>query len=133
MKRVESSRVEFYVTTDSQSASISWNIVPIWGLRPDFYYCQTVSRLLMWDALSDKRTGLSFTVAVDSRQRSHFGDRVPWTRDHLLLSQIRDFPFVASYGSQGYGGGIRLRLHTGYGLILQTQSHSQIYVKKFEM
>jgi hypothetical protein len=62
------------------------------------------------------------------------------TRDHILLSQIRDFPnleaqvpvfispknrvaqlypqalgslFVASYDSQGYGGGIRPRLHTG--------------------
>jgi hypothetical protein len=32
----------------------------IWGLRPDLYYCQTVVGLLMWDALSDERTGLSF-------------------------------------------------------------------------
>jgi hypothetical protein len=62
------------------------------------------------------------------------------TRDHILLSQIRDSPnpegqipvfisprnlvaqlypqalgsrFVASYDSQGYGGGIRPSLHTG--------------------
>jgi hypothetical protein len=62
------------------------------------------------------------------------------TRDHILLSQIRDSPnlgnqvpvfisprnrvarlypqalgslFVASYDSQGYGGGIRTRLHAG--------------------
>jgi hypothetical protein len=62
------------------------------------------------------------------------------TRDHILLSQIRDSPnlegqvpvfisprkrvvqlypqalgslFVASYDSQGYDGGIRPRLHTG--------------------
>jgi hypothetical protein len=62
------------------------------------------------------------------------------THDHILLSQTRDFPnlegrvfifisprnrvaqlypqalgslFVASYESQGYGGGIRPRLHTG--------------------
>jgi hypothetical protein len=34
-------------------------------------------------------------------------------RDHNLLSQIRDFPFVATYVSQGYGGGIRTRLHKG--------------------
>jgi hypothetical protein len=32
-----------YVTTDGQSASLSWNKAPIWGLRPDFYYCQTVA------------------------------------------------------------------------------------------
>jgi hypothetical protein len=35
------------------------------------------------------------------------------TRDHILLSQIRDFPFFASYDSQGYGGDIRPRLPTG--------------------
>jgi hypothetical protein len=43
-----------------QSASLSWNKAPIWGLRPDLYYCQTVAGLLMWGALSDERTGLSF-------------------------------------------------------------------------
>jgi hypothetical protein len=36
------------------------------------------------------------------------------TRDHILLSQIRDFPFVTSYEPQGYGGGIRPRLHTRF-------------------
>jgi hypothetical protein len=41
-----------------QSASLSWNRAPIWGLRPDLYYCQTVAGLLMWGALSDERTGL---------------------------------------------------------------------------
>jgi hypothetical protein len=41
-----------------QSASLSWNKAPIWGLRPDLYYCQTLAGL--WGALSDERTGLSF-------------------------------------------------------------------------
>jgi hypothetical protein len=35
------------------------------------------------------------------------------TRGHILLSQIRDFLFVASYDSEGHGGGTRPRLHTG--------------------
>jgi hypothetical protein len=43
-----------------QSASLSWNKAPIWGLRPELYYCQTVAGLLMWGALSNERTGLSF-------------------------------------------------------------------------
>jgi hypothetical protein len=30
-----------------QSASLSWNKAPIWGLRPDLYYCQTVAGLLI--------------------------------------------------------------------------------------
>jgi hypothetical protein len=72
------SRVESYVMTDGQSASLSWNKAPIWGLRPDFYYCQTVAGLLMWGALSEERTGPSFTIAAGSRQRSHFRVRVPW-------------------------------------------------------
>jgi hypothetical protein len=32
----------------------------------------------MWGALSDERTGLSFTIAAGPRQRSHFRIRVPW-------------------------------------------------------
>jgi hypothetical protein len=32
-----------YITTDGQSASLSWNKAPIWSLRPDLYYCLTIS------------------------------------------------------------------------------------------
>jgi hypothetical protein len=35
------------------------------------------------------------------------------THDHILLSHIGTSLFVASYDSQGRGGGIRPRLHTG--------------------
>jgi hypothetical protein len=56
---------------DGQSASLSWNKAPIWGLRPDLYYCQIVVGLLMWGALSDETTGLSFTISTGPRQRSH--------------------------------------------------------------
>jgi hypothetical protein len=76
-----------YITTDGQSASLSLCQAPIWGLRPDFYYCQTVAGLLMWGVLSDERTGLPFSIAAGCRQCSH-----SWVRVHILLSQIRDFP-----------------------------------------
>jgi uncharacterized membrane protein len=33
-----------YVTTGGQSASLSWCQAPIWSLRTDFYYCQTVAK-----------------------------------------------------------------------------------------
>jgi hypothetical protein len=72
------SQSQNYVTTDCQSASLSWNKTHIWGLRVDFYYCKTVVGLLTWGSLSDERTGLSFTTALGSRQRSHFRFRVPW-------------------------------------------------------
>jgi hypothetical protein len=38
-----SSQSQNYVTTDGLSASLSWNKAPIWGLRPDLYYCQTLA------------------------------------------------------------------------------------------
>jgi hypothetical protein len=68
---------ESYVTTDGQPASLSWSKAPFWGLRPDLYYCLTVAGLLIWGALSDERTGLSFAIATGPRQRSHFLVRVP--------------------------------------------------------
>jgi hypothetical protein len=56
------SQSQSYVMTDGQSTSLSWCQSPIWDLRPDLYFCQTVAGLLMWGALSDERTGLSFTM-----------------------------------------------------------------------
>jgi hypothetical protein len=70
------SQSQSYVTTDGQSASLSWNKAPFWGLRPDLYYCLTVAGLLIWGTLSDKRMGLSFRIAAGPRQRSHFRVRV---------------------------------------------------------
>jgi hypothetical protein len=78
---------------DGQSASLSWNKVPILGLRPDFYYCQTVVVSLMWGALSNERTGLSFKIAAGPRQRSHSRVRVPWdSRPYFALLDSR-LPF----------------------------------------
>jgi hypothetical protein len=71
------SESESYFMTDGQPASLSWNKAPFWGLRPDLYYCLTVVGLLILGALSDERTGLSFTIAVGPRQCSHFRVRVP--------------------------------------------------------
>jgi hypothetical protein len=82
-----------YVMTDGLSASLSWNKAPNWGLRPDFYYCRTVAGLLMWGALPDEKTGLSFTIAAGPGQRSHFRVRVPWdSRSYFTVSDLR-LPF----------------------------------------
>jgi hypothetical protein len=66
-----------YITTDGQSVSLAWYQVPIWGLWPDFYYCQTIAGFLIWGALSDERTSLSFTM---------------YNIQYILLSQIWDSP-----------------------------------------
>jgi hypothetical protein len=88
-----SSRVEFYVTTDGQSASLSWNKAPIWGLRPDLYYCQTVADSLMWGALSDERRVCRLQLLLALTSAVILGSESHGTRGHILLSQIRDFPF----------------------------------------
>jgi hypothetical protein len=76
LARIQKSRS--HVTTNGQLASLSWNKAPIWDLRPDFYHCQTVAGLLMWGALSNERTGLSFTIAPGPCQHRHFRVRLPW-------------------------------------------------------
>jgi hypothetical protein len=65
------SQSQSYVTADGQSASLSWCQAPIWGLRPDLHYCQTVAGFIMWIAVSNEKTGLRFTVAAGPRRRSH--------------------------------------------------------------
>jgi hypothetical protein len=62
-----------YVTTDDQSVSLSWNKAPIWGLRPDLYYCQIFlggGGLVGGGALSNERTGLSFARVTVSSNKS---------------------------------------------------------------
>jgi hypothetical protein len=93
----------------------------------------------MWEALSDERTSRSQLLLVFA-STVILGSESRGTHDHILLSQIRVssnlegqvplfisprnrvaqlYPqalgslFVASYDSQGYGGGIRTRLHAG--------------------
>jgi hypothetical protein len=68
----------------------------------------------LWGVLSDNRTGLSFTIAAGHRQRSHSRVTI------FYCLRFETFLFIASYDSQGYGGGIRSRLHTG---ILPSESY----------
>jgi hypothetical protein len=82
------SESESYVTTDGQSASLSWNKAPIWGLRPDFYYCET-ARVCWRGALSLTRgqvCRLHLLLVLASAV-------ILGTRDHILVSHIWDFPF----------------------------------------
>jgi hypothetical protein len=70
----------------------------------------------MWGAFSDEKTGLSGTIAAGARKRSQSQVRVPWgSRPYFIVSlRFETSLFVAFYDSQGYGGDIRHRLHTGY-------------------
>jgi hypothetical protein len=74
-----------------------------------FITCVTVTVLFLWGALSDERSGLSFVFAAGPCQHSLSRVRVSWDCVTFETSL-----FVASYDSQGDGGGIRPRLLTGY-------------------
>jgi hypothetical protein len=111
------SESESYITTDDQSASLSWNKAPIWGLRPDFYYYQRVASLLIWSALSLTRgrvCRLQLLLALPAQSFSGPSPVGLVTIFHCLTFETS--LFVASYASQGSAGSIRLRLHTGNGL-----------------
>jgi hypothetical protein len=96
------SQSQSYVTTDGQSASLSWNKAPIWGLRQGFYYCQTVAGLLMWGALYNGRTGLPFTVAAGPRQRSHSWVPVPRDSCPYVTASDSRLPQPGGPGSRIY-------------------------------
>jgi hypothetical protein len=75
-----------HIVTDSQSVCQSW--------------CRAPCRVCV--GRPDERTGLSFVYAAGPRQRSPLG---LVTIFHCLRCET--FLLVASYDSQGYGGGIR--------------------------
>jgi hypothetical protein len=88
--------------------------------RPSGAYDQifiTVRRLrFCWcGALSDERTGLSFTIAAGPRQSSHCRVRVPghsWP--YFTVSDSRLPISSPPTTPQDHGGGIGPRLHTGF-------------------
>jgi hypothetical protein len=62
------------------------------GFTIRFYYCLTVTGLLIWGVLSDERTGLPFIIAAGLASAVILGSQSLGSRDLLFLSQIRDFP-----------------------------------------
>jgi hypothetical protein len=66
---------------------------PIWGSWPDISYSLTVTVLFSWGALSDERTGLFLYMLLDLASVVFLGSEFLGARDHILLSQIWDFPF----------------------------------------
>jgi hypothetical protein len=84
---------------------------PIWGSWPDInYYRLTVTVLFLWGAL------------FDTCQRNLSRVRVPWLATIFYCPRFETYLFVASYDSQGHGGGIPPGLHTGL-LLCPSPSH----------
>jgi hypothetical protein len=96
-------------TTNDESLLTYWTPLRVWVLRYDWrsvgqsvlewsthlgLAIRIVAGLLMWGALSDGRTGLSFTIAAGPCQHSHSRVQVRW--DSLSYFTVSDSS-VASY------------------------------------
>jgi hypothetical protein len=91
-----------YVTTVGQSASLSLNKATIWGLRPNFNFCQTVAGLLMWGALSDERTGMSFARVTVSSSGTYLKEKISKNSKNKIInessvSKFKQFSKLAHY------------------------------------
>jgi hypothetical protein len=61
--RLNQPKSRSHVTTHSQSVSQYVKVSsPLWDLWPDITFCPKVAVLSLWGALSDERSGLSFSV-----------------------------------------------------------------------
>jgi hypothetical protein len=78
-----------YITTDSQSVGLSC----LWGLTTRFLLLSGSFGFLMWDTLSDERTVCRLQLLLALASAVILGSESRGTRDHILISQIGDFPF----------------------------------------
>jgi hypothetical protein len=90
------------------SQSVSLGIEPHLGLMTRYLLPFDSYGLVLFcvGALSDERTGLSFVHAVLALASAVFLATI------FYCLRFETSLFVASYDSQGHGGGIRPRLHT---------------------
>jgi hypothetical protein len=103
-----------YITTDGQSVSLSWNKAPIWDLTTRFLLLSDncwfvyVGRSL-WREDGSVVYSCSWPLPAQT-----FSGPTPMGLVTIIYClRFETSLFVASCDSQGYGGGIRPRLHTG--------------------
>jgi hypothetical protein len=88
-----------YVTTDGESARLSWWQAPIWCPRPDFYYCQDSYGFVDVGRPLWRRRGLSFIIAAGPRQHRHSRVRVPRDPWPYFIVSDRDSPNLENHVS----------------------------------
>jgi hypothetical protein len=141
-----------YLTTDDQSASLSWCQATIRSHDQFFFLLEIFFRQLWvcYFVASSLTRGLvcNLLLLLGLASADPLGSESPRTQDHILFSQFLRLPspagpgpciyipqeqggpviypqvmgslFIASYNSQGYGGGILTHLHTATASSLTT-------------
>jgi hypothetical protein len=79
-----------YITTDGQSASLSWCQAPIWVTRPDFYYVRQLRVCRCGASSLTGRRVCRLQLLVYLTSAVILGSESRGSRGHILLSQIRD-------------------------------------------
>jgi hypothetical protein len=126
------SESESYVTTDGQSASLSWYKAPIQGLRPYSFSVRNteyVWQLRFWfhgePSLTRGRVCLLY-VPLGFASAVFLGPSPLGLVTIFYCFRFKISLFVASYNSQGHGGGIQPGLHTGSSLISRADQSSSL-------
>jgi hypothetical protein len=97
-------KVTLLLTT---SQSVSFGVELHLGLMTRYLLLFDSYGLVLWGVLSDESTGLSSVYDAGPRQHSLSRVRVSWDSRPYFTLRFETSPFVASYDSQGHGGGIR--------------------------
>jgi hypothetical protein len=120
IKCVELSLSLSHVTPYGQSASLSWYKAPIRGLRPDISSVRNteyVWQLRSWfcgaPSLTRGRACLLYVPLALASTVFLGPSPLGLATTVFYCLRFETSLFVASYDSQGHGGGIRPRLHTG--------------------
>jgi hypothetical protein len=107
-----------YITTDGQSASLSCSKAPMWGLRPYIYYCGFANaELSLWR----EDESVVYNCCWASPAQSFSGPSPVGLVTIFYCLRFETSRFIASSDSQGHGGGIRPRLHTGFSVTVKVK------------
>jgi hypothetical protein len=104
---------ESYVMTDGLSANLSWNKGPIWDLTRILLLSDSCRFVDVWRSLWREDGSGIYNCCWPSPAQSFSGPSAVGLAIIFYCLRFETSLFVASYDSQGYGGGIRPRLHTG--------------------
>jgi hypothetical protein len=131
--RIQSqSQSQSHIVTDGQSLSKSWCRAPIWAHDQIFF---TVWHLpsCFCGAPSLTRGRVCHLYMLLALASAVFLGRSPLGLAPIFYClRFETSLFVASYDSQGHGGGIRPRLHTGYAYSWFNCPYKSVYTDRVE-